>query len=138
MQMVKERCQSACNILPFNKIPSIMVIEMVSRAVFWLNAFPHPNGVSNTMSPCSLVTGRIMDHNKHCKYEFGQYVQVHNQHDNSMQPHTTGAIALRPTRNTQGNYCFMSLTSGRKLNQVHATPLPMPDDVISRVHMLAR
>ena len=90
------------------------------------------------MSPCSLVTGRTVDYNKHCKYEFGQYVQVHDQRDNSMQPHMTGAIALCPTGNTQGNYYFMSLISGRKLNQVLATPLPMPDDVISRVHMLAR
>ena len=78
-----------------------MVIEMVLRAVFWLNAFPQPNGVSNTMSSCSLVTGRTVDHNKHCKYEFGQYVQVHDQHDNSMQPCMTGAIAFHPTRNTR-------------------------------------
>ena len=79
-----------------------MVIEVVDRAVFWLNAFPHPNGVSNTMSPCSLASGRMVDHNKHCKYEFGQYVQVHNQHNNSMQPHMTGAVALHPTGKTQG------------------------------------
>ena len=133
-----KRKVSNCNIIPFNKIPSIMVVEMVCRAVFWVNTFPHPNRVSNTMSPRTLVTGRTVDHNKHCKYEFGQYVQVHDQHNNSMQPHTTGAIALCPTRNTQGNYYFMSLTSGRKLNRVHATPLPMLEDFISRVHMLAR
>ena len=79
-----------------------------------------------------------MDYNKHCKYEFGQYVQVHDQHDNTMLPRTTGALALRPTGNAQGNFYFFSLTTGRVLNRVHATPLPMPDDVIKRVETLAR
>ena len=79
-----------------------------------------------------------MDYNQHCKYKFGQYVQVHDQHDNTMLPQTTGALALRPTGNVQGNFYFFSLTTGRVLNQVHATPLPMPDDVIKRVETLAR
>ena len=78
-----------------------------------------------------------MDYNKHCKYKFGQYVQVHDQHDNTMLPRTTGALALRPTGNAQGNFYFFSLTTGRVLNRVHATPLPMPDDVIKRVETLA-
>ena len=33
---------------------------------------------------------------------------------------------------------FLSLTTGQHLNQVHATPLPIPDDVIECVHALAR
>ena len=90
-----------------------MVIEMVQHAVFWLNAFPHTNGVSATLSPRSIMTGRGVDHNKHCKYEFGQYVQVHDQDDNTMLPRTTGAITLQPTGNAQGNYYFLSLTTGQ-------------------------
>ena len=78
-----------------------------------------------------------MDYNKHCKYELGQYVQVHDQHDNTMLPRTTGALALRPTGNAQGNFYFFSLSTGRVLNRVHATPLPIPDDVIKRVETLA-
>ena len=46
-------------------------------------------------------------------------------------------LALRPTGIAQGNFYFFSLTTGRVLNQVHATPLPMPDDVIKRVETLA-
>ena len=53
-----------------------------------------------------------------------------------MMPCTTGAIALQPTGNAQGNFFFLSLTTGCVLNQVQATPLPMPDDVISWVKML--
>ena len=54
-----------------------------------------------------------------------------------MLPRTTGALALRPTGNAQGNFYFFSLTTGRVLNRVHATPLPMPDYVIKRVEILA-
>jgi hypothetical protein len=45
---------------------------------------------------------------------------------------------MRPTRNAQGNYYFLSLSTGRIINRAHITKLPMPDDVIKRVHVLAR
>ena len=40
-----------------------------------------------------------------------------------MQAHVTGAIALRPTGNAQGEYCFMILSTGRQLNHRHFKPL---------------
>jgi hypothetical protein len=55
-----------------------------------------------------------------------------------MIPRTIGALALRPTGNAQGNFYFFSLSTGRVINRTHATALPMPDDVIERVHALAR
>ena len=32
----------------------------------------------------------------------------------------------------------MSISTGRVLNRLHATPLPMPDDVVDRIHRMAR
>ncbi len=55
-----------------------------------------------------------------------------------MLPRTTGAIALRPTGNVQGGYYFLSLTTGKRLSRFAWTALPMPDDAINRVHVLAR
>ena len=55
-----------------------------------------------------------------------------------MMPRTVGAIALRPTGNAQGNFYFFSLATGKRINRTHATKLPMPDEVIERVHLLAR
>jgi hypothetical protein len=56
-----------------------------------------------------------------------------------MAPRTIGALAMRPpTGNAQGNYYFFSLSTGRIINRAYATQLPMPDDVIERVHSLAR
>jgi Reverse transcriptase (RNA-dependent DNA polymerase) len=65
-------------------------------------------------------------------------VQTHEDHDNTMSTRTIGAIALRPTGNDQGGYYFFSLSSGRVLNRNHWTELPMPADVITRIHMMAR
>ena len=90
------------------------------------------------MSPRTIITGQLLDYHKHCRYEFGEYVQTHEEHDNSLQSRTVGAIALRPTGNQQGGYFFMSLHTGRIINRLHATKLPMPSEVIIRVEQLAK
>jgi len=55
-----------------------------------------------------------------------------------MAPRTIGAIATRPTGKAQGSYYYFSLSSGRIVNRTYAAALPMPDDVIDRVHAIAR
>ena len=55
-----------------------------------------------------------------------------------MVARTTGALAMRPTGNAQGSYWFYSLNTGRLLNRNRWTALPMPAEVIQRVHVLAR
>ena len=64
-------------------------------------------------------------------------MQTHEEHDNTMAARTVGAIALQPTGNQQGGYWFMSLLSGRILNRIHATKVPMPTEVIHRLQDLA-
>jgi len=138
IRTVKERTRSTYNMLPFPKLPSRMIIEMVKASVMWLNMFPAHNGISDTLSPRNIVTGQSVDYKRHCRIETGAYVQTHEEHDNSMRPRTIGAIALRPTGNAQGGYYFLSLSTGRRIHRQHFTELPMPDDVIDRVHQLAR
>jgi hypothetical protein len=58
------------NTLPFTNMPPHLVIKMAKHAVYWLNAFPHPNGVSDTLSPHMIITGQGVDYNQHCCYEF--------------------------------------------------------------------
>ncbi|KAL7564214.1 hypothetical protein ACA910_021639 [Epithemia clementina (nom. ined.)] len=134
---IKERMRANYTLLPFSKIPRIMLINMAKHAVFWLNALVYPRGVSQDLGPRQIVLGEHIGFNRHCCYEFGQYCQTHEEHDNSMAARMVGAIALHPTGNCQGSYYFMSLLTGRVLNQLHATPLPMPAEVIDRVHALA-
>ena len=68
-----------------------------------------------------------MYYNRHSRLEFGEYVQTHEEHDNSLNPCTIGALALRPTGNVQGGYFFFSLTTGKV----------MPKEVIERVERMA-
>jgi hypothetical protein len=126
------------NQLSFKKMPARITIKMVYSSNFWLNMFPPTDGVSKTMSPRAIIVGGELDYAKHCRLEFGTYCQVHEEHDNSMATRTTGAIALRPTGNTQGEYYFFSLATSRRLNRNRWTELPMPADVINRVYTLSR
>jgi hypothetical protein len=74
--------------------------------------FPPADRVSKTISPWAIISGLQLDYAKHCKLEFGMYVQTHKEHDKSMATCTTSAIALQPTGNEQGGYYFLSLATG--------------------------
>jgi hypothetical protein len=138
IRTVKERVRGVWNTIPFKKVPHRMTIELVMACNYWLNAFPAHNGISDTISPRALINSGRLDFAKHCKLQFGEYVQVHDEHSNNMAPRTTGALALHPTGNDQGGHYFYSLTTGKRVNRNHWTKLPMPAEVIDRVHQLAR
>ena len=96
---IKERTRSIYQSVPFVWMPPILIMEMVFLSVFWLNALPNFNGISNTISPQKLLTGQSIYFNLHCWLEFGQYIQTHEEHNNSMETRTIGAIATCPTGN---------------------------------------
>ena len=126
------------NTLPFHKVPGCLVIEMAKTEVFWLNAFTPFGGASRVLSPRTILTGQKVDYKRHCRFQCGEYAQTHEEHDNSMNPRTVGALALRPVGNGQGSFYFLSVTTGRVLNRLHATALPMPDEVIDKIHRITR
>jgi hypothetical protein len=138
IRTIKERARCMYNMMPFKRMPARLTMEMVSAGTFWWNSFPPVGGVSETLSPRAIVAGREIDFTKHCQLEFGTYVQTHEESDNTMRTRTTGAIAMRPTGNEQGGYYFFSLSTGRRLNQNNWIVLPMPNEVINRVHFLAK
>jgi hypothetical protein len=90
---LKERMRAIYNTLPFNHMPPWIIIKMANNSIFWLNSFPHPNSVSAELSPRTMITGQVVDFNRHCKYEFGEYAQTHEQHNNIMVLRTIGALA---------------------------------------------
>ena len=136
--MVKERMQAIYNTLPFQKIPAWLVIEMTKTAVFWLNAFPVMGGASQDLSPCTILMGQQVDYKCHCRFQFGEYAQTQEEHNNSMNPRTVGALALWPVGNGQGSFYFLSISTGRILNRLHAMALPMPDSIIDKIHRMAQ
>ena len=137
IRTVKEQMRAIYNTLPFQKIPARLIIEMAKTAVFWLNAFPAAGGMLQDLSPPTILMGQQVDYKHHCRFQFGEYTQTHEEHNNSMNPRMVGAIALRPVGNGQGSFYFLSITTGRVLNRQHAMALPMPDEVIDKIHRMA-
>ena len=138
IRTIKEWMRSIYNTMPFHKVPARLVIEMAKTVVFWLNAFPVSRGASRDLSPRTILTGQKVDYKRHCRFQFGEYTQTHEEHNNSMNPRTVGALALRPVGNGQGSFYFLSVATGRVLNWLHATALTMPDDIIDKIHRMAR
>jgi len=139
IRTIKERNRATVSGLPFKHYPKILKLALVSNAVTWLNMLPHADGISNTMSPRTLITGITADYNIHCRVPIGAYCEVHNENtpSNTETPRTSYAIALNPTGNLQGSYHFLSLTTGKRISRRRWTELPMTDAVINRVHTLA-
>jgi hypothetical protein len=124
------------NVLPFQHVPPIFIIELVYLQVFWRNVFALKGSISLTQSPSEIILNHKLDFNAHCKVEFGEYVQTHKEHDNSMATCTVGVIATRPTGNSQGGYYFILLNMGQCINRRNCTSLPMSQGVIDQVHCL--
>ena len=119
---IKDQVRSVYNILPFKYMPPIMIVELVYSQVFWRNMFALKGGISATQSTAEIILNRRIDFNAHCKVEFGDYVQTHEEHDNSMQARTIGAIATSPTGNSQGGYYFISRGCTGKMTQIFFMP----------------
>ena len=138
IRTLKERVRCIFSTLPYKKLPVMMVIYITKNSNFWLNVFPPKDGVSGRINPRALMTGYDIDAQKHLQLECGEYAEVHDEHDNTMTPRTTGAIALMPNGNIQGGHLFYSLRTGKILNRKKWTPVPMPESVIPRMDALAK
>ena len=107
---------------------------------FYVNAFSPKSGISDHMSPMTIVEGVKLDYNKHFKVILCEYAQTFEGLDNTMKKQTIGAIALGPAGNLQGGVRFFSLKTGRILNRSSKDfrLLPIPADVVTRVHAMAK
>ena len=104
IRTLKERTQAIYGTLPFRKILHLLIIEMLYAAKYWLNMFPCIGRISQTMSLRTPLMGLTMNYNRHCQLEFREYIQTHEEHENSLNPCTIRALALCPTGNVQGGY----------------------------------
>jgi hypothetical protein len=106
IQTIKERNRSTVHGLPYKRIPCIMVKSIVKHSVTCLNQLPADNGISTTMSPHTIMTGKRNPEYNDLKIELGTYVQVYETRtfsSNTLKSRTTGAITLTYTSNTQGS-----------------------------------
>ncbi len=73
IRTVKEQVQADVHSLPFKRLPKILVIELVRRAVRLLNQFPALDSVSDTMSPTTIMMGMPPIDYNHLTINFGSY-----------------------------------------------------------------
>ena len=140
IRTIKDRCRATFSGAPYKRVPAVMTVGLVFSVLLWLNAIPPADGtgVSKTISPRTLVTGLEIGP-QHTKLQWGEYVQAHRPTDNTITTErSVGAIALGPVGNVQGSWYFMNLASGRRITCRSWTRIPAPQDVIDRVHALAK
>ena len=99
IRTMKERARTTNHGLPFKCLPKVMIQALVYHAAKGLNQCPAKNGISDTLSPLTVMTGRANPDYNDLKLEFGSYVQVFedNTPSNTTASRNTGAIVLNPT-----------------------------------------
>ena len=137
--MLKEHIRASFYVLPYKKIPKLMIQYMATRVADQLNYFPVKGGVSSYYSPRMILKRSNLDFVKHCKVPFGAYVQACNEPKpyNSNKPRTIGAIYLQPLDVPQGGHELMDLQSGRRITRRHVTKIPVTEHVIATVEARA-
>ena len=136
IRSVKDRTRCFWVGLTFKKAPKIMVDECLIMVIACLNDFPNKNGISQTLSPASIILGRGKINGNHLKATFGRYYEVYCGTDSTNKERRTSAICLHPS-NSQGGYYFLSLETGKKIQGYKFTELAMPNQVIDHIHELA-
>ena len=123
IRTVKENMRYMDNTVPFKKMPSRIIMEMVVSAAFWLKMFPPIDGVSKVINPRGIIHGLTL-------------LTTTNTIDSSlaathksMKNMTTPCKRALPVRSVcdlpalSKGYYFMSLTNGRRLTRNHWAPL---------------
>ena len=91
-------------LLPYKKIPRIMILHLAMNMPQHLNLLPVKGGVSTHYIAHMILSQRNWDYNKHFQVEFGAYVNASHVNDpkNTYCPRTLNGICLCPALNLQG------------------------------------
>ncbi len=138
IRTIKERFRSIWHSLPFKRIPKVMLDAMLDHVKTWLNSFPRRNGISDTYSPRTIITGKTIDYTRQCRIPFGSYVQAYQDNDvktNTERERTFDSILLESK--PQGGYTVLNLRSGEPNQVSHVKTATAPSAVLDRVDKLA-
>jgi hypothetical protein len=138
IRFLKEEVRSLCHSLPYERVPAIMIVQMVLHVVKFVNGFPWKGGVK-LYSPGEIMTGRRL-HADDLRLGFGTYCQVaeHVEPCNSLAPWTRVAIALGNYGNLSDGQTFLALDTGHTIIRHQWVVLHMPPAVIARVTVLGK
>ena len=136
VRSIKERCRSTVHGMPYKRMTILMVKSLVEGVVGMMNAFPSKQGISDTLSPSTIVEGKSKLDLKRKIITFGTYALIYTTTSNNMKSRAVPGIALRRSNSAGGHY-FMSLHSGKRIHGYNWDELPTDDYVIERVEALA-
>ena len=138
-RVIQERVQAAYHRFPFTHLPRILVKYLVMESTKKLNFFPNKHGVSKYFGLRMIMHQENLDHERHCKYQIGEYVQAHHEpnHTNTNAPRLLDCIYLRLMDNAQGGHKLLHLQTNKVIKQRTLTKIPMPPSIIKQVHALA-
>ena len=140
IRTIKDMLRATAHGMPYRRLPKPMIKGLVTYCVQNLNDFPYASGVSQDISPVTIVRGTPPPDYNAYKLEFGAYVLVTDRTTNTPRARAFGAIALHPTGNNDGSYRFMSLSTGETISRApgYWTEVTVSDMVIARVEALAK
>ena len=121
---VKERARCVFHLLPYAVWPKLMLRELVSCVLYWLNRFPTTNSISQTLSPAAIVEGAGVPNLSDEKICFRSYEMVRVGTDNTMNSRSVLGIALG-TLNDSGGFYFLNLRTVSRINGFKRTELPI-------------
>lgn len=136
IRTLKETTRATVHRMPYQKLPKTLVKGLANYAMQCHNLYPDDDGVSPDMSPETILRGTPRPDFKSISLEFGAYVQIYDGTSNNVRSRTLGAMAMYPTFNVSGDYYFMSLATGARVQRHSWTVVPVNDLVVSRVEAL--
>ena len=140
IRTIKEVVRATAHGMPYRRLPRQLIRGLVEYATRTLNDFPYYQGVSRTLSPNTIVTGKPAPDYNGYKLEFGAYVMLTDKTTNTPRARTFGAIAMYPSGSADKSYRFMSLVTGDVVTKApgYWTELPISDPTIARVEHMAK
>ena len=114
-----------------------MVRHCEYHVIKHLNTFPTKNGVTDDVSPNTIITGSSGIYLSQDGISFGAYAMVYVGTDNKINLRAVPGIALSSS-NGRGGYYFMNLYSDAELHSKKWKELPISDNVIHCVQQVAK
>lgn len=104
IRTIKEDVRTLSSSLPFHQFPRELIVGAVISAIRSRNQLPAPHGISNTLSPATLITGEPSpDYITLSTLKFGDYVHTYEGTSNNNTSRTIPALALYSSGNTSGS-----------------------------------
>jgi hypothetical protein len=133
IRFLKQKTQSICHSLPFERISAVMLVCMVLHSVQFMHSFPQIGDLKH-YPPSAIMTGAQL-HMSQLQLKFGSYCQVAEDVTpcNSLAARMGRAISMGPSEILSGGQCFLPLDTGKMIVWNCWKELSMPLAVIDHV-----